>query len=238
MLKSLIMFLIIALGLSAQKTVTMNSTPTDPDRVKLKKVKVLMDEDEGFYEEVYSTISPNGKVFILDYGNKVIHRYSLTGSLEKSFGKEGNGPGELNQFSFGLLAGKDRLYVWKGQTIMIFDHDGALKSEITGYPQIFFGSPSMDGDKLTLTFPQWGKAAKYKQLVFSKDGKLIDKNENVNFEQPQQQGFNDERLKEQINRPRSIHPFGDKYIQLYNHAYKMEVLSSSLKKRIRAHTFI
>lgn len=226
----------LAIGAAQTSTKKMNATPIDPDRVKLQKVATLMDE-EGFYEEVSSCVDTDGNIFVLDMGNKAVHHFDQSGKHVKSFGKEGNGPGEINQFTLGIRANAKRVYlIHAARGVSVFDYDGKLVREIAGakYPLLIRSLLTFDGDNLKFVFMKWGQFGKHTGLIFSKDGELIKEIPNPEYEDGAFQKFQgqpDKALDEFLDRPRSIHPYGNGFVQLYSKEYKIEVLDRDMRSK-------
>jgi sugar lactone lactonase YvrE len=83
-------------------------------------------------------IASTGELFISDgYGNHRIHKYSPTGELIKSWGEEGEGPGQFKLSHCVRLDQEDRVWVCdrSNDRIQIFDTDGKFLDQWTGLLQ-------------------------------------------------------------------------------------------------------
>ena len=79
--------------------------------------------------------APDGKLFLADFQNHKIYIWKADGGFIKSFGRRGQGPGELHQPTK-VTATKEHVYVWdQGMRINVFDHDGGYVKTI-GLPGI------------------------------------------------------------------------------------------------------
>ena len=74
-------------------------------------------------------IAPDGEIFASDgYGAHRVHRFSHDGELIKSWGKEGDGPGEfVNLHSVGVDS-RGRVYICdrENDRVQLFDREGAF----------------------------------------------------------------------------------------------------------------
>lgn len=231
MLKTLITLTLFSASF-AQQTIEMNSTPLKKNAVSFTLDHKIVDK-EGFYEETFTSVTPSGKIFVYDFGNKVLFRYSAAGKLEHSFGSEGNGPGEFNQFVFGISASDDRVVVKNFQKVMIFKHDGTIVKEIPEFvlPR---STISFVGDNIEFQVPLWKKLAKLKRAIYTKDGELVKEIPNDSFDaaalQAQSQGqFTEKSLRENLNMPQVTVPFNGGYVQSYALEYKIDVFNRDLK---------
>lgn len=218
----------------AQKETKLKVTNTNPFTVeKLFDLTV----DEGFYDEVITRSSPNGSLYLYDKGNKVVHRFSKEGKHLSSFGKEGNGPGEFSNFVVDFSASNDRL-IFKNmatRAIMFFKSDGTFIKEVKQY--FLIGSQIVpNGDRIEFHFPN-NELTKTLRVVLSKDGDLIETAENKGYEagarERQQQGFNEDQLKKNLQRPISFLPYNGGFVQHYMGAYTIDVITKNHKAEKR-----
>ena len=81
--------------------------------VSLEPVRVLGCEDGelAFYEPADIAIGPAGYLYVLDAGNHRILRIDSQGSVAASFGKRGEGPGELQRANGLAIDAAGRMYV-------------------------------------------------------------------------------------------------------------------------------
>ncbi len=76
-----------------------------------------------------------GQLFVSDgYGNSRVHRFSASGTLERSWGEPGNEPGEFN-LPHGVLVRDDTVLVAdrENDRVQLFDMDGVFLSEWGGF---------------------------------------------------------------------------------------------------------
>jgi len=221
-------FLIFLLLSITTDNIQLSSSPEKVGSVTLSDPLKIMDE-EGYYESIHSTISPNGSIIIYDTGNKLMFVYNSAGKLKHSFGKEGNGPGEFSRI-FGLSANDNYIYVrGRGRKIMIFTHSGKLVREITS--NITFSSTSiLLKDRLrVLNLPS--PHTKHLMIDFNLDGtlKLTKSNPTYNPKaKREQRRFNPERMKERFNAPRGLTSTEDGFIRYYGGVYKLEKVDTQL----------
>ncbi len=76
----------------------------------------------------------NGELFVADgYGNRQVHRFTSDGSLEKSWGQGGTGPGEFGPVHSVTIDGTDRVIICdrENNRVQLFDYDGGFVTEWT-----------------------------------------------------------------------------------------------------------
>jgi sugar lactone lactonase YvrE len=74
----------------------------------------------------------NGELFVSDgYGNRQVHRFAPDGSLEKSWGRGGTGPGEFGPVHSVTVDGTDRVIICdrENNRVQVFDYDGGFVKE-------------------------------------------------------------------------------------------------------------
>jgi DNA-binding beta-propeller fold protein YncE len=77
---------------------------------------------------------PSGRIFVSDgYGNRQVHRFSADGTLEKSWGAGGIGPGEFGPVHNVTIDGTDRVLISDRENgrMQVFDYDGGFIAEWT-----------------------------------------------------------------------------------------------------------
>jgi sugar lactone lactonase YvrE len=94
-------------------------------------------------------IASTGEIFISDgYGNHRVHKYSPDGELIKSWGEEGEGPGQFKLSHCVRLDKEDRVWVCDrtNDRIQIFDTDGNFLDQWTGLlkPDTIYIDPHED----------------------------------------------------------------------------------------------
>ncbi|MGD2089273.1 MAG: 6-bladed beta-propeller [Candidatus Aminicenantes bacterium] len=82
--------------------------------------------------------SDDGRVYILDSKNYKIYIYSPEGKFVSSFGKRGEGPGEIKNFEMGeqLFVVNQRVIVVDRSRISYFSLDGTFEKSIVYSPQL------------------------------------------------------------------------------------------------------
>lgn len=95
------------------------------------------DENEAFYRPMDIAISKKGEIFVLDSGNSRIQCFSSKGEFLYSFGRQGQGPGELSHYAatINILNDENLYLIDNGQKrISIFSTAGDfIKSFKTQY---------------------------------------------------------------------------------------------------------
>ena len=74
----------------------------------------------------------NGELFVSDgYGNRQVHRFAADGTLEKSWGRGGTGPGEFGPVHSVTVDGTDRVIICdrENNRVQLFDYDGGFVAE-------------------------------------------------------------------------------------------------------------
>ncbi len=81
-------------------------------------------------------VASTGAVFVSDgYGNRRVHEFAPDGTLIRSWGEPGSGPGQFALVHFISVDASDRLYVCdrENHRIQLFSPDGAFLAEWTGF---------------------------------------------------------------------------------------------------------
>lgn len=102
-----------------------------PAALSFEQELVLGSEDEDhllFSATTFFTVAPNGRIAILDAGNKRVLLFTEEGEFVTSTGSEGQGPGEFVSPSEITSDTKGNFYVFDAQALKvnIFDNDGAF----------------------------------------------------------------------------------------------------------------
>jgi len=166
-------FFLISNFLSSQSivSISMNEKPLKSKRVTLSEIGTLIDED-GFYKNLDTSISEDGKVAIIDHGNYLIHVYKSDGTFITKFGKEGQGPGELSGGGR-IYAFNTRIVLRKFNRMSIFDYSGNLVKEIK---ERNFGKTALfktkNGFKYVYDMAK-GRPTKIISKEFDLDGNLV-----------------------------------------------------------------
>ena len=210
----------------------MNAKPSNKGEIKLEKRMKVMD-DEGFYESILSTVSPNGEYVVYDNGNKLLFIFNSDGSVKSSFGKEGTGPGEFNRVR-DLLANDDKIYVRSGRKFMIFNYSGSLVREITEHIS-FRGTPVLFADRFSMFYPN-SKYQKFYRVDYSLDGKTLKTYKNGSYDPAtateRRRRMNPDRMKEMFTAPTGLIKTEKGFVRYYPGEYKFERLDEKFKSNI------
>jgi hypothetical protein len=231
-MKTILVILLAALTAFSQTEVNMKLTNANP--FKLKEAFKLMDEEDGFYDEVISRSAPNGTIYVYDKGNKLCFKFDKDGNHLLTFGKEGNGPGEFSQFIGDFVASNERVIFknFVSRVIMFFDSEGKFIKDVKDH-DLFRSQPVVVGSTFEFHFPS-NEFTKQVKVVLDKDGNLLSKVDNKGYEEgalekAMQAGMNSDRVKENMNRPRSFMPFGSLFAQHYTGSYKIDIIGANHK---------
>ena len=184
--------------------VRLSATP-EKSNFAYEEIITLMDEEEGYYDNIMSNVMPNGNYIVMDIGNKTINVYDNKAELITSFGKEGNGPGEFNRPRF-LFTAKDRIIVGEWRRTQIFDGKGKFINEVTG------GRAEPVITKDGISFVTRGDS-RQKNLITKYDfnGKMVKEIANPEYSKEAaeegRRGWNADRFKEMMTRPRQLTQF-------------------------------
>jgi len=199
--------------------------PLKENALTFKKELTLIDEEEGFYKRVNVGISENETIALYDSGNKRVLLYNNTGKLLHQFGKEGKGPGEFSENTFGPYITNTRIYMRQWDKTMVFDYEGKLLKEHK--LQRAFGVTRSINDKLVIFINQT-KETKFLRVEFSDDGMSYTTIKNPKYDEKYTLQMQKEWYKRPLDRhkwPWLLLPFNENYyIQSYPGAYRVEVL--------------
>ena len=161
--------------------IILKNTPEKNSAIKLTNMKKYITE-EGFYKYTRSTVAPNGKVICYDAGNLVVNIFDADGTLEHSFGKEGNGPGEFVQnYIWRVLATDKYIYTQQWDKIMVFDYKGNLINETKGIEYFQKSILQLKDGKLITLFHQHPNR-KFLKIKFSETGEVLEEVKNPNYQ--------------------------------------------------------
>jgi sugar lactone lactonase YvrE len=79
-------------------------------------------------------VGRGGELFVSDgYGNRQVHRFAPDGTLQKSWGRDGIGPGEFSIVHSVTVDGTDRVLICdrENNRVEVFDYDGGFVAEWT-----------------------------------------------------------------------------------------------------------
>ena len=88
--------------------------------------------DGPFNHPADVAVAPNGEIFVADgYGNSRVHRFAADGSIIRSWGARGDGPGEFTTPHGIWVDGRDRVYVCdrENNRVQVFSVDGEYVTE-------------------------------------------------------------------------------------------------------------
>ena len=118
--------------------------------------------------------SPSGNLFVSDgYGNRRVHKFTADGTLLRSWGAPGNGPGQFALVHMVEVDSDGRVWVCdrENDRIQIFDEDGKFLDEWTGFvvpSDLHFGKDGL------IYLAETGNAGPPPKLsVWSMDRKLL-----------------------------------------------------------------
>jgi hypothetical protein len=103
------------------QTIITIDKPISDAKYELKLDFEVKIESE-FYNRTNSIFAPNGDLFVLDWGNKKVKVFNRQGKLLRSFGSEGNGPGEFAAVS-NIKMASDMFRVMDVGGPSFFDYD-------------------------------------------------------------------------------------------------------------------
>ena len=102
--------------------------------VEEASIGVALGPEEYMLGEIASLYATDDEIYVLDQSVSKVRVYDLAGNHLRSFGREGQGPGELGRFTRGMLVGSDgRIYVadLNNQRINIYSGEGETVGEFS-----------------------------------------------------------------------------------------------------------
>jgi hypothetical protein len=221
----MIFFIILSL---IQTSLNYSDKPQKENALTFSKHLTIVDEDEGFYKRVSTTIAQNGSIATYDSGNKVVHVYNSLGIKQFSFGKEGNGPGEFSNYTSGPFITNSRIYMRQWDKTMVFNYEGILLIEHK-LRQIF-GNARTINNQLIINLTQT-REKEFLRIEFSEDGKSYKEIKNPLYSEDykkkmQVEWYNNPKLTK--NDPVYLLPFvNETYIRSYRGEYRFEILDKN-----------
>jgi len=88
------------------------------------------DENYLFFRAVGIAIDDQNNIYALDYGNHRVQRYDMNGNFVHSFGKKGQGPGDLDRPSKHFLSNNGEFLVLDNRLIKVFNLEGKIQKTI------------------------------------------------------------------------------------------------------------
>lgn len=142
-------------------------TQHEPDGTLLRTLGLADAAMPTFYGQPFNmptgiTFASGGEVFVSDgYGNRKVHAFSPDGTLLRSWGEPGNGPGQFALVHFITADAQDRLFVCdrENHRIQLFALTGEYLAEWTGFrmpSDVAFGQDRIyvaGGDGLSIWTP-------------------------------------------------------------------------------------
>jgi hypothetical protein len=208
--------------LCAQNDRTLNSVPQKSDAVKLSLVKTISGEPNGFYNRVSVSMAPNGMVVVGDQGNKLVYVYNKDFTLQKTFGTEGSGPGEIDNISK-IKATNDRIYVTTFSKIIVFTFAGEALKDVSLYEH---GSGDVFiSDKGIMFFYSDGK---YTQVNYDKDGTLLKMVENEAYQEVKDQSGSKMIMRITSSNEKYV-PYLSGYVSSERGSYQLRLLDKNFQ---------
>lgn len=103
-------------------------SPGTVESLSLRPTDTLITTNSEMIGGVYDlTVSPDGDVYVADYGFKHVLAVAPDGTLRRTIGREGAGPGEF-QMPYVVRASRDSVWVFDagGDRVQVFDTAGAV----------------------------------------------------------------------------------------------------------------
>lgn len=225
-MKQIITLLIITTLALSQSEINLKSTNKNP--FALKEAFKIMDNKDGFYDEIITRSAPNGTIYVYDKGNKLCFKFDKNGKHLLTFGKEGNGPGEFSQFVIDFYASNDRIIFknFASQIVMFFTSEGKFIKDVKEN-KLVLSQPVVVGDNFEFHFPKNEFTEKVK-AVYDKDGNELETVTNEGFvEGAMAAARANPDMKKNLQRPVSFMPFNNGFAQHYVGAYKVEFVNKA-----------
>ena len=132
--------------------VTVVKNPKEPmfeEEVFSLDEELSIGEVEGLKEYMFSQIgnlavNGNGNIYVLDRKECQIKVFDRDGKYLQTFGKKGQGPGELNRPSGILITPHNEIMVEDSRTLHFFTLQGGYIKSLSAAKIQFFGRTSMD----------------------------------------------------------------------------------------------
>jgi hypothetical protein len=215
------------------QTIKMTSTPLYKNSITAKKVLDLK-ENSFFYDKIYSQIDDRGWLYIFDFGNKRMHIFDDKGTHQIEFGKEGNGPGELNGF-FESMHVTDKHIILNNRRILVFTKEGKFVNEI---PRVIHDHMTVKKNQIYfykgIEYPSREKVA-----VYNMDGTIVKTIPNENYEAMTDDVYSPNNLMntliDRMKKPQDFQEFESGFMQQFAGSYKIEILDKNFK---HSHTLI
>jgi hypothetical protein len=152
--------------------IDLGAEPLKKDGITLTNEQIIKKE-EGFYQRISATYTPDGRLIVFDHGNSQFNVYDKNHVLASQFGKEGSGPGEIQKnFIWIIKASNKYIYAQLWNEVTIYKMDGTLVKEIKGFHYFQKGRIQLINNQLVTIQPN-SKRFKYTKSIFSDVGELI-----------------------------------------------------------------
>lgn len=126
------------------------------ERIELVE-EIVLGDSSGEYDSFYGTmlfdVDADGNVYVLDGGNFRVLVFDADGNFVRTFGRQGQGPGEfLNPFRFAFAGGRLVIEDINLARFSAFDPQGQLVQEDLMEDRLYFlqGFGLPDGDVIAL----------------------------------------------------------------------------------------
>jgi hypothetical protein len=133
-MRVLFCFLVIGYGYSFDDNKHLNGTSDDKEKpVNIKLIYEIGSdkENEDFYEPKAFAVDSDECIYVLDTKNSRVQCFSKEGKFKLSFGRYGQGPGELTKFASKIKILEDQnIYIIDGIRINIYDKKGKFIKSI------------------------------------------------------------------------------------------------------------
>ena len=209
------------------QTIKMTSTPLNKNSITAKKV-LNIKKNSFFYDKIYAQIDDKGWLYVFDFGNKRMHVFDDMGKHQLEFGKEGNGPGELNGF-FESMYIIDQFIILNIRRIIVFTKEGKCINEI---PRVLHDYMSVKNNQIYfykgIEYPSREKVA-----VYNMDGTIVKTIPNENYEAMTDDVYSPNNLMntliDRMKKPQDFQAYGTGFMQQFAGAYKIEILDKNFQ---------
>ncbi|MCB0280224.1 MAG: hypothetical protein KDD94_12000 [Calditrichaeota bacterium] len=205
--------MLFILVLFLQVNIKLSNEPYDQSSIGISFLEEIKD---SFYTRISGTLLKNGQLVIYDHGNHRLNIYDEKYNLIKTFGKEGDGPGELS--------GRERLFAIDNyiglfgiyDRIKLFDHSGEFVREIKKVIMGFYRVEEIiAGFRIYLR----------NSTDFYQD---IDFFGNILNTEKSQTSYSMASMEQLIKMPSDVMQFGKQFIQSFELNYKLIILDENL----------
>ena len=234
-----VIYMLFFLLNDSTKVVHLNDHPIKINSITLKEIVTITNNGDGFYKTINITISPNDEVIVLDRGAKQIVVFDIEGRKIRSFGNEGNGPGEFTGSEGYIVAIENRIITKTRHKIMIFDYNGTLINEVKGE---FRAAQLFEIENGFCYVADPGLAYKLSSVFYDENGEVLKEIKNSNYElakKAQSLTFKDdvartdEITEARFKLPLKIMAYNNGFVQTYQGNYKIEILNQLFQSKLQ-----